>query len=255
MYPIAWSTLLELIRNRILSLIAFLSGTLVASTWLLASLSVGAKDRLVVDFGLSIVELSGLIVLLFVGSQILVKEIEGRTIWLILTKPVSRAAFLFGKILGFSAILAGVVGFSALVLALLLAFQAPQFLGWFFVLAVLGTYCKLLILFAILIAFSTFVSSGVALAASLAIYIGAHAVPQILDFAHIGDNPVFVLVAQTLWVILPNFSALNFRDFIHHTELFRAIPILTALGGGIAYFAAMLALGAILFNRRTFDRE
>jgi hypothetical protein len=73
---IAFTTFRELVRNRILSLILLFSILLIAFSQVLATLSLGQTNRIVIDFGLAMIEISGLIATVFVGGQILYKEIE-----------------------------------------------------------------------------------------------------------------------------------------------------------------------------------
>lgn len=105
MFNIAFNTFRELVRNRILTLIAFFSSVMIAFSLVLASLSLGQTERIVLDFGLAMIEICGLISVIFVGGQILFRELEGRTIYLILSKPIARHEFILGKFLGFGMIL------------------------------------------------------------------------------------------------------------------------------------------------------
>jgi ABC-type transport system involved in multi-copper enzyme maturation permease subunit len=84
-----------------LYLIVFFGVILIVFSLLLASLSLGQKDKIILDFGLAMIEVFGIVSVVFVGSQILFKEIEGKTIYLILSKPIKRSAFILGKFIGF----------------------------------------------------------------------------------------------------------------------------------------------------------
>ncbi len=99
MNNIAINTFRELLRNRILTVILLFACVLIGFSLVLASLSLGETKRLVVDFGLAMIEIGGLIAVIFVGGQILFKEIEGRTIYLILSKPIARKDYILGKFL------------------------------------------------------------------------------------------------------------------------------------------------------------
>lgn len=101
MYNIAINTFRELLRNRILSVILLFACALIGFSLVLATLSLGETKRIIVDFGLSMIEIGGLIAVIFVGGQILFKEIEGKTIYLILSKPIARKDYILGKFFGF----------------------------------------------------------------------------------------------------------------------------------------------------------
>ena len=63
----------------------------------LAGISLGQNAKILIDFGLAMIEIFGLVTILFFGSQLIFKEIEGKTIYLILSKPIKRSEFILGK--------------------------------------------------------------------------------------------------------------------------------------------------------------
>lgn len=123
MNNIAINTFRELLRNRILTVILFFACALIGFSIVLASLSLGETKRIIIDFGLSMIEIGWLIAVIFVGGQILFKEIEGRTIYLILSKPIERKDYILGKFFGFGAIILLLVLLQGLVLTGLVIYQ------------------------------------------------------------------------------------------------------------------------------------
>ena len=116
MLNIALNTFREIVRNRFLYLILFFAFVFLIFSLALGSLTIAeSADRVIVDFGLAMIEIFGLIGVLFVGSQLLFKEIEGKTIFLILSKPIRRQDFILGKFLGFAATLFCIVFFQSVV--------------------------------------------------------------------------------------------------------------------------------------------
>ena len=99
MFTIALNTIRELIRNKFFSLILFLGVVFILISFTLETLALGQLERMLYDFGLSFIELTGLAVILFLGGGMIALEIEGRTIFLMLSKPVSRSSILIGKFL------------------------------------------------------------------------------------------------------------------------------------------------------------
>jgi ABC-type transport system involved in multi-copper enzyme maturation permease subunit len=99
MFPIALNSFREFIRNKILTLITFFAVVLIGFSLFLASISMGEVSRLVRDFGIQMIEWFGVVTVVFLGSQMLFRELEGRTIYLILSKPIERYEFLIGKFL------------------------------------------------------------------------------------------------------------------------------------------------------------
>lgn len=175
MNNIAINTFRELLRNRILTVILFFACALIGFSIVLASLSLGETKRIIIDFGLSMIEIGGLIAVIFVGGQILFKEIEGRTIYLILSKPIERKDYILGKFFGFGAIILLLVLLQGLVLTGLVIYQGIALDSLMFV-AIAAIAMKLLLVFAIILFFSTFSSPLLSILFTLGVYISAHSI-------------------------------------------------------------------------------
>ena len=122
---IARNVFLEVIRDRILYLIAIFALLMVAASFLLPEVAAGAQDKITLDLGLAGIHLLSVIVAVFVGTGLVNKEIEKRTVLVLIAKPVSRAEFLIGKHLGLSAVLA------VLIAALAAIFSGGGGLQWY----------------------------------------------------------------------------------------------------------------------------
>ncbi|HRI35897.1 MAG TPA: ABC transporter permease subunit [bacterium] len=253
MLTVAWSLYRELARNKIFSLVVFFGVALIILSLALANLSIGNNDRIVLDFGLAMMEMFGVLAVLYVGSQILFQEIAGRTVYLLFSKPLSRSGYILGKTLGFAAVLAVIFAIEGGLLASILAWRSPEMLSWFFALVLLAMYLKLVILFAVVLFFSVFVSPVVAMIATLAVYFGAHAAYPIIEFARLSDDILLVRIAETLAVILPNFSGLNLKNAILWPAILPPYSVPLNLLHGIAYLALVLAAASLLFERKTFE--
>ena len=117
MFTIALNTIRELVRNKFFSLILFLGVVFILISFGLKTLALGELERVLYDFGLSFIELTGLAVILFLGGGMIAREIEGRTIFLMLSKPIPRYSIFLGKFLGFSGVMIFMVAFQTVVLA------------------------------------------------------------------------------------------------------------------------------------------
>ena len=103
---IARTVFLEVIRDRILYLVALFALLMVMAAVLLPEVAAGAEDKILLDLGLAGIHLLSVIVAVFVGTGLINREIEKRTVLVLIAKPVSRAAFIVGKHLGLTAVLA-----------------------------------------------------------------------------------------------------------------------------------------------------
>jgi Cu-processing system permease protein len=253
MFNIAVNTFRELIRNRILSLILFFAFVMILFSQVLASLSLGQTDRIVLDFGLAMIEICGLISVVFVGGQILFKELEGRTIYLILSKPIARKDFILGKFLGFSAIIFVLIALQSAVFAGVLVFEQVAF-DPLVITAVVAIFAKLLLVFAIILLCSTFTSPLLSILITMGIYIAAHSASTILDMAARMRDPALIYIGKALTAIMPNFEALNFaKNTIGTPIAISASTYATNFGLAALYLVVALVLTAVIFERKGFE--
>ena len=97
---IALNTFRESIREKLLVIALFFGGILMASSYMLSPLAVGARHKIVLDVGLAAISLLGVLTAVMIGGTLLHKEIERRAIYMVLARPVSRLEYLLGKFWG-----------------------------------------------------------------------------------------------------------------------------------------------------------
>jgi ABC-type transport system involved in multi-copper enzyme maturation permease subunit len=252
MFNIALNTFRELARNKILYMIVFFGIALIGFSLVLATLSLGQSDKIVVDFGLAMVEIFGIISVIFIGSQLLFREIEGKTVYLILSKPVKRGDFILGKFLGFAAILFFII-FIQSIISTVVFFIAKTPLSVLLFASIGFIYLKLLLLFAIILFFSTFISPLLSILLVMGVYIISHSITTMTDMALRSGNQALLYFSKFLMVIFPNFEALNIKSIIGTPVIlnhsFFAINIVHAF----LYLAVILTFAVLIFNRKTFE--
>lgn len=191
-----------------MSLIFVFTCLLIGFSQVLATLSLGQTSRIIIDFGLAMIEFSGLIATVFVGGQILYREIEGKTLYLILSKPIRRSDFILGKFFGFSAVILLILALQTGVLAGLIRFENIPFDPLVFI-AIVSIFCKILIAFAAILFFSTFTAPLLAICFTLGIYISGHGLSGVLDMAVRSKQEGLAELIRILLTVFPNFEALN----------------------------------------------
>lgn len=250
---IALTTFRELVRNRILTLILLFSILLIAFSQVLATLSLGQTNRIIVDFWLAMIELSGLIATIFVGGQILYKEIEWKTLYLILSKPIRRSEFILGKFLGFSAVLFLIVFLQTGVLTGLLWYESIPLDPLVFV-AAASIFFKVAIAFAAILFFSTFSMPLLAICFTIGVYIVGHGLAGVLDMAIRYKQVMVVQITQALLVIFPNFEALSVAKNTIGTPIWLpASFFMTNIGLAILYIVILLGFACLIFEKKRFE--
>lgn len=252
MFNIAFNTFRELARNKILYLILFFAVLLIIFSLALASLSLGQTEKIVLDFWLSMIEIFGLVSVVFIGSQLLFKEIEWKTIYLILSKPIKRSDFIIGKFFGFIMILACIMFFQSLFFLLILLYSKLS-IEPLVIYSLFFIFLKLAILFAIILFFSTFTSSIISIIITILVYFIAHSVNIIIDTASRQGNTIMLQISKVLGLLFPNFEALNTKTFILSSVKIGSDFVLINTIYWILYLIIMLIFTVLIFNRKTFE--
>jgi Cu-processing system permease protein len=250
-YAVAMNTFKETIRDRILGVIVvFALLMIVASLWL-GSISLGEQGRMMKDFGLVAVSLFGLIVSVFVAASLVHKEVEKRTVFVILSKPVGRVQFVFAKFLGLAVTLAVVM--AGMGVFLFAADWAVSGSPAGLVLAAVGLiYLELLVVVAVTIMLSTVTSSILASVLGITVYVAGQLSHNVLSLTSLGHNAVLKAVSWVVFVVIPNLSAVDIKPAVvgEGTPQWTTIA---AWGGYLAAFSVLALLaGSWLFSRKEF---
>lgn len=248
---IALHTVREAARERI-ALVALLFGAgLVASSYVLSPLALGEGQKIVTDFGLAGASLLATILAITLGSNLLSKELDRRTIYAVLSKPIRRFEFLFGKFFGLwtaSGLL--LAGMTAMVLALLLAVYGQ--LPWV-VLGSLGlSIVELGIVTAFVVLFSSFSTPGLTALFTAAVLVAGQFSEDILYFGSQKTSPVLSAVTEAVYWVLPHLTVFNARGLVTHGIAVPPERLLFGFAYGLLYCGAVLTIASTIFDRREF---
>ena len=248
---IARMTFTEAVRDKILYSVLVFALAMIGSSTVLVTLSVGGEARIVKDLGLTCITVFGVIIATFIGISLVSREIERRTIFTLLSKPVRRAEFLVGKFLGLALTLAvniGVMTSGLMVLAWAIEGRwTPRI-----TLAVGFSFLELLILTAVAILFSTFSTPTLSAIYALLVFVIGRLSADLLEFASRFGGASLKATAITLYYLLPNLSRFNLSGpVVNDLPLFIGALALTALYG-VMYVSGVLALAIAVFQRRDF---
>lgn len=258
---IARYTLIEQIRNRLYLIILFFGGIMLMASLLLGALAPGYSTRVVFDVGLLCLELFGLVTAVFGAVSLVLQEIEQKTIYLILTRPIERSFYILGRYLGLLVAVALTMAAMALLhlLALILdpvsfkAFIKEMSFWTVYPTLVLMSMAKVWVTSAIAVFFSLFATSAVsALVFTGFFWVAGHFSSElafVIDKTISGPARVVTRLASS---VFPNFQYFNFRD----TFAIPQFPGFEFMGWaflyGVAYAAFFLILASFLFSRKEF---
>lgn len=254
---IASNTFREAVRNRAFIGLMILAISFLFFSLVLSELAVrGEKVRVILDFGYFSIGLFGVIIAVVMGVILVYKEIEKKTIFTIIPKPIHRFEIIIGKYLGMTALLILEVGLMALVWVLALWLKdAP--ISWDILRALVLIFSEILLIASIAILFSSFSSpilSGIFTIGIFVIGRVVHMVDQMLN-ARRGlfvDVPALRPFGEALVAVVPDLQVFNVtQDLLLNLPVSNSY-VIASFGYAAAYIVCFVAVAVILFQRRDF---
>lgn len=258
-YAIALSTFREAVRNRVLAVLVMFAVALIGFSLVLGSLSLHEEVRLVKDLGLMGISVFGVIMALFLGVNLLAKELEKKTVYAIVPKPLHRWEFLLGKYCGLIVTMALIVGLMASVLALLVEFQGGRH-GTLMLRAELLIFLELALLISVAILFSSFSSPYLSAMFTGSCWVIGRNMAELEVFieSKFAESGVLEPVMAALSVI-PDFrmfyisgAELSGEYVSVHENLVPWAYVGYAAGYAAGFSALCLGIAMLLFARRDF---
>jgi ABC-type transport system involved in multi-copper enzyme maturation permease subunit len=247
----AVNTAREAVRNKLLYTLLFFSIGMMLFGVVLSSLSYVERERMVQDFAFASIRLFSVAIAIFVGVGLIHKEVDRRTVYTILSKPLSRAEFLIGKYTGLILIIWLQVAIMASFFAgVSLLMDAP--LGFTHLAALALTAVELAVVVALATLFSSFTTPLLASFFSCGIWLAGHLTRDLRDH---GANSESALVREgTAWMyrILPDLESFNLSIQAAHQLPVAASDIWFPVLYGAGYAAVILVSATLIFERRDF---
>lgn len=248
---LAFNGFREARRNRVTLLVGIFALTLLMSTTLVLEVTVGTFDRVLTDVGLGTMNLMLVLLTIFLSSGLISREIERRTIFLMVSKPISRGAFLVGRLLGnILTVTVLQLAMAALFLLLLVFYQSPITSAH---LAALGMqWFELWVLSGVGFLMSSFSSQMVSAFVTVSIYFAGHLASDIYSLASKSQSEAVQALGRAVYYLLPDLSRLNYRPHAAYYASISSGELLSSAVYALAYTGLVVALAIILFNRRDF---
>jgi len=255
-FAICYYTVKENIGNKIFYVIIFFAFLILFATLLFSLLGGEQELRLLLDFGLSVIELFALLLTIFASVNLVLEEIESKTICLIFTRPLSRIEYLLGRYLGilsavYLSILIMSVGHLSLLLLKKWSFQVS------YLLVIFGLGFKIMLISSIAVFFSLFSTSAIAsMSFTFFFWLLGHFTEE-LKFLGKKLSSFWQYLANFFFYLIPNFQYFNFRDrfLFGGFNLFEEQNvnfIFLAILYGLLYLSVCLILTYLLFARKEF---
>jgi ABC-type transport system involved in multi-copper enzyme maturation permease subunit len=248
---VAANTVREAIRNRVLYTLLFFALALIGTGVLLSTLSYVERDRILQDVGLAAIRLFSGMIAIFVGIGLIHKEVERRTIFTILSKPIGRSEFLLGKYLGLVATLFLQIGvMSACFAAVSLAVGAP--LGPAYAAALAGVAVEVAVVVAVAVFFSSFTTPMLAGLFTAGLWMIGHLSRDLRSLGAQSNTDSVRQVTEWLYRLLPDLQAFDLSIHAVHGLPLTLSDALLPLAYGLGYVILVLVAASAIFERRDF---
>jgi ABC-type transport system involved in multi-copper enzyme maturation permease subunit len=266
LWPLALITFKEGIRNRALYGITLLALLLFIANSLISGMFMQEVGKVAIDIALSAVSLSGLLLVLFVGINLMAKDLDKKTIYMVLSRPISRSQYIVGKFLGMVMLIIVTMIFlsmCAMLSILLIKMAYPEFFARFswpmIMLALSFSTLTMIMLSALAFLFASFTSTSfITLVLTVIAYIIGQSIsdvkalveaPQVVG---IQVSAITVKVVQIAYYLFPNLSIFDIKTQAAHALPLSLSYVFWTVTYGLVYTALSITGAAVIFKRREF---
>lgn len=246
---IALNTYRETIRDKVLYNLVLFALIMIGSSYILGQISIYQEVKIIKDLGLAAISVFGTVIAIFIGIGLVSKEIEKKTLYSLLAKPVSRLEFLLGKYLGLCLTLAVNVLIMSVGLYLVLFYMTRSFEAELLK-AIYLIYWQLALVTALALLFSTFTSSLMSGVFTGFFFVAGHFSTDLKHFETVVQSDWLPKLTTLMYYVLP-----NLRNFDIKARVVSGDPVPIELLGystsyGIVYIGAALVASFLIFRRK-----
>jgi ABC-type transport system involved in multi-copper enzyme maturation permease subunit len=257
---IARNTFRENIRDKVLYNLILFALIMIVSSLALGNLTLGNEQKVIVDLGLSSISVFGMLISIFIGIGLVYKELEKKTVYALLSKPVHRYELILGKYLGllFTLLINLAIMTAGLEIALLYIGRSGVAAYLRIIPAAYLIFLSLALVTALALLFSTFSTPILSAAFTFFLWIAGHFGKDLLNFGALTKSAPVQWICRVLYYVIPNLSNFNLidsRSILPSGSYAQAInpsAIAWASLYCVLYCAAVISLSVSIFMRRDF---
>jgi ABC-type transport system involved in multi-copper enzyme maturation permease subunit len=262
---VAAATFRETVRDRVLYAMLAFAAIVIGTSLLISQLTAGQDVKIIKDLGLAAMSIIGVFIGIFIGIGLVAKEVERRSVYSLLAKPVRRSELVIGKYLGLVVTLAiniavmvvvwyGVLAYYSVTAgeALRATWEAPA-MDPRMLAAVYLIFLQLMLVTAIAVFFSTFSTSPMLSALfTFGLFVAGHFGADLRNFGAVVESPVVGAIARGLYYVLPNMAVFDVKSAVVHVRPIGWLYIWTTTAYGFLYVTALVLVSVVVFTRRDF---
>lgn len=249
---IAKYTFKEMVKSKIFLVTSAVACLIVLATYVASEFTYGVPEKVALDFGLGMLSLSSGAIAIFMGATLLPGEIDSRTVYMVISRPVSRTSFITGKILGMISVLflnITVLSFVSLLSAHFMGGDLNQVIY----MAVIFNFLENILLLMLVVFLSLFTNNILASSISASLFLLGHAVKEVQSTTFVAKREFVQYILKFYHFILPGFYKLNFKDFVIYQKTIEGNYLFTAFFYGVFYSLFLYLMIVFVFNRKNLD--
>jgi Cu-processing system permease protein len=249
---VAWNTFREAVRDRVLYNLVFFALLMMGAAILVGQISIGIEEMVIISLGLSAISVIGLLMAVFIGVGLVSKEMDKRTLYALLAKPVRRWEFLLGKFAGLLLTLSvNTAAMAAGLFAALYYVKHPlERADGVALVAIYFILLKLAVVVALALLFSCYTTPLLAILFTAGLYLSGLFVKEMRDLRSDTLAPTVQTFLRWLSYLLPNFENFDVMASAAHGRAIPATLILHSTVYAALYCAIVLAAASAIFSRR-----
>jgi len=249
---VAANTFREAVRDRVLYNLVFFALMMIGAAILVGQISIGIERDVIISLGLSAISVVGIFIAIFLGVALVSKEMDKRTLYALLAKPVKRWEFLLGRFAGL--VMTLTVNTAAMATGLYIALwsvnRAWQASDIYILTAVYLILLKLAVIVALALLFSCFTTPFLAILFTAGMYVAGLLSGDLRTIHGVGVDPGTMRLARAISYLLPNFQNFNVMGAVVHGRGVPAVIAWHATLYAVLYIAIVLTGAAAVFSRR-----
>jgi ABC-type transport system involved in multi-copper enzyme maturation permease subunit len=261
---IARAVFKESVRDRVPYSMVIFAVLLMAASYLISQLTAGQDLKIIKDLGLAAILLFGLLIAVFIGIGLVAKEVERRSIFAILSKPVTRGQFIVGKYCGLVMTLVVNIGLMTVAYYSALFFMdlttpAETKAGWpapamdpRLMIAIGLIVGELMLVTAVALFFSTFSSPLLAALLTLGLWVAGHFNSDLRNLENVVDSRAVGMLGRGLYYLLPNLAPFDVKAEVVYGQPVTSSHVLLTLLYGAVYVSVVLLAANAIFRKRDF---
>jgi len=246
------NTFREAIRDKVLYNLVFFALLVMGASVVIGNMTLGETIKIILDLSLAAMSVFGLLIAIFVGIGLVHKEIQRRTLYMLLARPISRRNFVIGKYLGLMLVIALNVAIMTAALLALMALYSPGAMNGGIFVAVLLILVELMVVTAVAVLFSTFSTPTLSAMLTLGVWVIGRFSSDLVEFARKTEDPVARALVTGVHYVLPNLEKFDVKHLVVYNMVIEPAYVGGAIVYGLLYIVFLIGLAAVIFERRDF---